>query len=162
MPDIYQFLATNQITYQRFDHPAVFTCEEAEKLCPDMPGTSIKNLFLRDKDGKRHFLVVVGYEKKVDLKGLKNLLGTAGLSFASAERLKQYLGVEPGSVTLLGLINDHDHAIEVLIDEKLWGQTFQCHPLVNTATLVIPADGIEKFLKVTGHNYQIINIPERQ
>lgn len=162
MPDIYKFLEENKIEYQRFDHPPVYTCEEAERLCPDMPGASIKNLFLRDKDGKRHFLAVVGYEKSVDLKQLKELLGVSGLSFASEERLKKYLGVEPGSVTLLGLINDPDHAVEVLIDQQLWGQAFQCHPLVNTATLVISAEGIEHFLKKTGHSYQLIEIPERK
>lgn len=161
MPDIYSFLQNHSIEYRRFDHPAVFTCEEAERLCPDMPGVSLKNLFLRDKNGHRHFLVVVGYDKNADLKGLKELLQVSKLSFASADRLQKYLGVTPGSVSLLGLINDTGHAVEVIIDEKLWGQDFQCHPLVNTASLVISNEGIQRFLKTTGHAYRLLTVPSR-
>ena len=68
MTDIYAFLTQNDIAYQRQDHPAVFTCEEALRLVPPLPGAKTKNLFLRDRKGRRHFLVVVGYEKAVDLK----------------------------------------------------------------------------------------------
>lgn len=161
MTDIYQFLKEHNITYQRFDHPPVFTCEEAERLCPDMPGVPIKNLFLRDKDGKRHFLVIVGYDKNVDLKKLKDTLSISKLGFASEERLQKYLGVTAGAVTLLGLINDAEHTVEVIIDEKLWGNTLQCHPLVNTATLVIPPEGIKQFLEATGHDHRLITIQGR-
>jgi len=161
MADIYKFLADHGISYDKFDHPAVYTCEEAEKLCPEMPGTPIKNLFLRDKDGKKHFFVVVGYEKSVDLKALKTVLGVDKLSFASPERLQKHLGVEPGSVSLLGLANDIDKSVQVFIDEKLWGQSFQCHPLVNTATLVISDEGMKKFFNATGHNFNLINVPAR-
>jgi len=161
MTDIYGFLENSGISYQRFDHPAVYTCEEAEKLCPAMPGVSLKNLFLRDGKGARHFLVVVGYEKNVDLKILKDVLGVAKLGFASPERLYKYLGVEPGSVTILGLINDTEHAVEVFIDQKLWGKDFQVHPLVNTATLVIGNEGVKKFFEATDHSYKIVEISGR-
>ena len=157
--DIYSFLDRHQIAYQRFDHPAVFTCEEAERLCPEMPGRSIKNLLLRDRDGIRHFLVVVPYGKKVDLKALKDLLGVSKLSFASPERLPKYLGVEPGSVSLLGIVNDAEHGVEVVIDEELWGQSLQCHPLVNTATLVISPEGVERFLEATKCSVRRIKVP---
>lgn len=159
MFDIYNFLEDNKISYQRFDHPAVYTCEEAEKLCPPMPGVSLKNLFLRDNKGERHFLVVVGYEKSVDLKTLKDVLGVSKLGFASPERLQKYLGVEPGSVTILGLVNDLEHNVEVFIDASLWAKDFQAHPLVNTATLVINNEGIRKFFEATGHSYKIIDVP---
>lgn len=162
MDDIYAFLDRHEITCQKFEHPAVFTCEEAERLCPPMPGAHTKNLFLRDRKGTRHLLIVVGYEKKVDLKGLVDLCGVDKLSFASPERLMQYLGVEPGSATLLGLVNDHEHAVEVIFDEVIWqADALQCHPLVNTATLVIPHEGIEKFLQATGHAYKVVRVPER-
>lgn len=161
MTDIYSFLDDNGITYERFDHPAVFTCEEAEKLCPKMPGVSVKNLFLRDKNGKRHFYVAIPTDKNIDLAMLKDALGVSKLSFGSPDRLQKYLGLTPGSVTLLGLMNDRDKAVEVVIDETLWGKTMQCHPLVNTATLAISAEGIEQFLKVTGHKYVLITIPSR-
>lgn len=156
---IHEFLKNHGINYEQFDHPAVFTCEEGKKLCPLMPGAPTKNLFLRNKDGKRHFLVVVDHEKRVDLKKLKLLLGLSKLAFASEDRLKKYLGVEPGSVTLLGLIHDANHAVEVFIDETLWDKNLQCHPLVNTATLVISREGIKTFFKATGHVAHKINVP---
>lgn len=157
--DIYSFLDQNGIAYQCFDHPAVFTCEDAERFCLKMPGVPTKNLLLRDRDGKRHFLVMVGHEKQVDLKGLKDFLGVSKLSFTSPERLKKYLGVEPGSVTLLGVVNDADHGVTVVIDEELWGQSLQCHPLVNTATLVLSHEDVEKFLNTTHTPFRIIKVP---
>lgn len=159
--DIYSFLETNGIAYERFDHPAVFTCEESDKLEVDMPGVPTKNLFLRDNSGLRHFLVMVRHEKRVDLAQLKDVLGLSKLSFASPERLQKYLGVEPGSVTLLGLVNDAEKAVEVVIDEVLWEEALQCHPLVNTATLVISAQGIQRFLELTGHKPKVLTVPQR-
>ena len=160
--DIYDFLRVHDVHYQKFDHPAVFTCEEAERLLPTMPGMHTKNLFLRDKPGKRHILVSVPYEKRVDIRPLGAMLEAKDLSFASPDRLKKYLGVDPGSVTILGLINDSDHAVEVIIDEELWkADAVGCHPLVNTGTLVIPHDSLETFLKATGHVWEVIDVPSR-
>ncbi|MSR86769.1 prolyl-tRNA synthetase associated domain-containing protein [Candidatus Peribacteria bacterium] len=171
--DIYAFLDSHGISYQRFDHEAVFTCEQAKEIRTEpMPGKDTKNLFLRDEKGKRHFLVTVGHEKQVDIKALKKIFdvhppssaaadygGVKKLSFASPERLKTYLGVDPGSVTLLGLVNDTDHAVEVFIDEAIWkADAVCCHPLVNTATLVIAHAGLVKFLQATGHAATVINV----
>lgn len=160
--DIYQFLADHGIEYERYDHPAVFTCEQAERLVPDMPAAKTKNLFLRDRKGRRHFLVVVGYEKSVDLKGLTALLGVRKLGFASPERLRRYLGVDAGSVSILGLMNDVDRAVEVIVDEGLWdAEAFRCHPLVNTSTLAISRDDIQRFLEITSHQARILDVPGR-
>ena len=161
MNNIYSFLNTNNITYERFDHPGVFTCEQARELCPEMPGASIKNLFLYDKRTEQHFLVVVSEDKRVDLKELKKLLDVSNLSFASEDRLYKYLGVTPGSVTVLGLVNDIIQAVTVIFDADLKDQALQCHPLINTATLVIPFEDIKKFLNATKHEYQFLNIPTR-
>jgi len=161
MNNIYSFLKLHNITYECFDHPAVFTCEQANALCPTMPGQSIKNLFLYDKKTEQHFLVVVPNGKRVDLKELKNKLHVPNLSFASAERLKKYLGVEPGSVTVFGLINDTTHTVKVIFDDQLKNKALQCHPLVNTATLVISPSNIETFLGKTGHTYDFLEITER-
>jgi Ala-tRNA(Pro) deacylase len=161
MNNIYSFLNINNIHYERFDHPGVFTCEQARELCPEMPGVSIKNLFLYDKRTEQHFLVVVSTEKRVDLKELKKILNVPNLSFASEERLQKYLGVTPGAVTILGLMNDTAHAVTVIFDTQLKNQTLQCHPLVNTATLAIPFEDIKKFLALTQHGYQFLDIPER-
>ncbi|HLJ30975.1 MAG TPA: prolyl-tRNA synthetase associated domain-containing protein, partial [Candidatus Babeliales bacterium] len=126
-----------------------------------MPGASIKNLFLYDRKTDQHFLVVVGKEKQVDLKQLKFILNVSNLSFASEERLQKYLGVTPGSVTILGLINDTSRAVNVIFDINLKDKILQCHPLINTATLTIPFEDIKKFLTITGHEYQYIDIPTR-
>lgn len=161
MIDIDAFLRQHDIPFERIEHPAVFTVEESSKL-PPMPGAGTKNLFLRDAKGSRNILVVVAHEKRVDLKGLKPLLAADKLSFADPERLMRHLGVTPGSVTLLGLANDTDHAVEVVIDEELWNaDAMQCHPLTNTATCVIPHDGILAFLKATGHEARILDVPAR-
>ena len=160
--DVYQFLADHDIEYERHDHPPVFTCEEAERLVPDMAAAKTKNLFLRDRKGRRHFLVVVGYEKGVDLRTLTSLLGVRKLGFASPTRLKRYLGVDTGSVSILGLMNDVNQAVEVIVDEGLWGaEAFRCHPLVNTSTLAISRDDIQRFLEITGHQARILDVPGR-
>ena len=96
--DIYQLFTEHGITYERHDHPAVYTVEESNRLVPPLKGAKTKNLFLRDKKGTQHLLVVVGHEKRVDLKGLSTLLGINKLSLASPKRLEKFLGVEPLSL----------------------------------------------------------------
>ena len=158
--DIYRFLDEHHIEYERHDHPPVFTCEEADRVVPDLPAAKTKNLFLRDKKGRRHFLVVVGYEKTVNLKDLASAIGVNRVTLASPERLKRYLGVDPGSVTILGLANDVDREVELVFDEALWGsKAFRCHPLVNTSTLVISGDHMKRFLHATGHEPHVLNVP---
>ncbi len=128
-----------------------------------MPGAPTKNLVLRDGKDKRHFLVVVGHEKKVDLKALRTILDADKLSFVSAESLKELLGVDPGSATLLGLITDTHASVEVIIDEDIWNaEAVQCHPMINTGTLVISHTGLEKFLQATGHVARVIVVPHKQ
>ena len=160
MTDIYEFLDTIKVSYERFDHPAVYTVSEAKKLSPEMDGASTKNLFLRDKKGIRHFLVIVPQDKQVDLKELSSILEASRLSFASPDRLNKYLGIEPGSVSILALLNDPEKTVEVFVDNELWNaEIILCHPLVNTSTLAITRDGIKQFLKKTGHNLMLVEIP---
>jgi len=160
--DIYEFLSTHRIEFQKFDHPPVYTCEEVNRLVPDLPGAKTKNLFVRDKKGIKHFLVVVGDEKVVDLKALAKVLEVTRLSFASPERLKKYLELDPGSVSLLGIVNDSKTEVAVIIDRAIWEQDqLQCHPLINTSTLVISRTDIERILEITGHSAEIVDVPER-
>lgn len=163
--DIYQFLEEHGISYERYDHPPVFTCEESNRLCPPMPeyAAKTKNLFLRDKKGRRHFLLTVGEEKQVDVKSLEEVLGAPKLSFASAHRLEEYLGLTPGSVTLLGVVNDRrQQRVEVIIDEAVWqAQAVRCHPLVNTSTLIIFHSGIVRFFEETGHPVLVLDVPAK-
>jgi Ala-tRNA(Pro) deacylase len=171
MQDLSSLLSEWNIPYEKFDHPAVFTCEESDRLCPEMPGAHTKQLLMKGKTPlrsatqssagqERIILAIVMHDKKVDMRELGRILGAKDLSFASAERLKTYLGVEPGSVTPFGLIFDTEKKVEVIVDEDAWaiGQ-FRFHPLVNTATLVIDKEGFEKFLGKTGHEFRVMVIP---
>jgi len=158
--DIYNFLSENKIEYQRFDHPPVYTVDDVHRLTPDLPGTKTKNLFLRDKKGARHFLVVMPADKRIDLKALPEVLDSSKLSFGSPGRLMRHLGVEPGAVSLLAILNDQELAVDLFIDADLWSSdTFQFHPMINTRTLVLPKQGVENFLAALGHDFQIVKIP---
>ncbi len=160
MVDIYEFLDSINVSYERFDHTAVYTVSEAKRLSPKMEGASTKNLFLRDKKGIRHFLVVVPQDKKVDLKELSSILEASRLSFASPDRLKKYLGIDPGSVSLLALLNNSDKTVEVFVDNEIWqAEIILCHPLVNTSTLAVPRNGIKQFLENTGHTLRLVEVP---
>ncbi len=161
--DLYRFLEEHAIEFERFDHPPVFTCEQAKLLTPAMPGADTKNLLLRDKKGRRHFLVVVGHEHDIDIRALSGLLEVTNLSFASAERLKRYLDIEPGAVSLLAVLNDSDGAVEVVVDQGLWqSEALRCHPLVNTSTLVIQRRDLAKFLSITEHDPRVIAVPHKK
>lgn len=148
-----------QIPYEITEHPAVFTIEEmiAEGIC-DL-GEVCKNLFLRDARGDRHILLVVDKNKRVDLKKLREQLGTTRLSFASEERLQKYLKLSKGSVTPLAVINDPGCLVELAIDRDLAGKTrLGFHPNVNTATVWISFDSLMKFVKADGHSVTCVNI----
>jgi Ala-tRNA(Pro) deacylase len=160
MTDIYKFLDERRIEYERHDHPPVYTVEDVDRLVPPLDAAKTKSLFLRDTKGLRHFLVIVRGEKRVDLKALPNLLKSSRLRFGSPGRLKKYLGVDPGSVSLFAVVNDVDMAVEIIMDSALWkSDAFQFHPLVNTSTLVISRDNAKRFLDTTGHDAQILDVP---
>jgi len=150
------FLDNNNFTYQRAEHPAVFTCEEAELHRPDVQAVSTKNLFLCDKKARRFFLAVTACEKTMNLETLASQFGIKHLRFASEKNLERLLGVTRGSVTMMGLANDVEHAVELWIDAEIWGsEYFLSHPLVNTATLVLAKPELERFFKLTGHNIHL-------
>ena len=163
MVDLYQMFSEHNIEYERYDHPAVYTVEDVKRLVPALPAARTKNLFLRDHKGKRHFLVVVPADMRVDIKALNVAIGSSRLSFGSANRLKKFLGVHPGSVTIFALVNDSDHKVELIVDESLWEQeAFQFHPLVNTSTLLISNDNLKRFLALTGHDAKILTVPSQK
>ncbi len=162
MADLYQFLADNKIEFERHDHPPVYTVADVERLVPALPAVKTKNLFLRDKKGRRHFLVAVPAQKRVNIKALAAAIGAGRLSFGSPDRLKKHLGVDPGSVTVLATINDPQHAVELIFDEILWKEeAFQFHPLVNTSTLVISRENLQRFFGLTGHEVRLIDVPSQ-
>jgi Ala-tRNA(Pro) deacylase len=160
--EIYEFLETHDIQYERHDHPPVFTCDDVDRLVPPLPGQKTKNLFICDNKGKQHFLVTVPDEKSVDLKSLGERLGVKKLRFASAKRLAAHLKLEPGAVTILGVVNDEAGQVDVVVDQAIWeADALQCHPLVNTATLVISLDNLRKFLDATDHQATVMDVPAR-
>ena len=146
------FMDSNGFAYERLEHPAVFTCEEAALHRPSVPAISTKNLFLCDKKARRFFLAVTACEKTVKLDALASQLGVPHLRFGSEENLMRLLGLTRGSVTMMGLVNDADHVVELWIDAEIWeNETFLIHPLVNTATLVISKPELQRFFALTGH-----------
>jgi len=160
--DLPRFLSEHGIAATRHEHPPVMTVEESLRLVPKLPGMKTKNLFLRDKKGRRHLLVTVPHDKAVDIDALAEAVGVNGLGFGSTERLKKYLGITPGSVSLLALVNDEIGAVEFFIDRALWeAEAVHAHPLVNTATMVLPHADLERFLAATGHVPRVIDVPAK-
>ena len=154
--ELLAFLATNEFEIRQTEHPAVFTCEEAELHRADVNAVSTKNLFLCDKKARRFFLAVTACEKTIKLDGLADQLGVAHLRFGSEDNLIRLLGVTRGSVTMMGLVNDIEHQVQLWIDADIWQkETFQSHPLVNTATLIFTKAELERFFTLTGHSVHI-------
>ena len=161
--DLDPFLREHGIAAARHEHPPVMTVEESVRLVPKLPGAKTKNLFLRDKKGARHFLVTVPHDIAVDLERARRGARRRRLGFASPERLLKHLGITPGSVSLLALVNDATRAVEFVIDRALWeAEAVQAHPLVNTATMVIAHADLERFLAATGHAPRVIDVPARR
>jgi len=159
MSTIYEVLNQLGIQYVKHEHPAVFTCEQADELAGHVPGGRSKNLFLRNQKGDKHYLFVAFADKRADLKTLTKLVGESRLSFASEDRLMKYLNLTPGSVSPFGLINDTNHEVIVLIDNELMKhETLGFHPNVNTATLEITSTSFKEFLEATGNDVRYIHL----
>ena len=133
------------------EHPPLHTVEESKQLRGALPGGHCKNLLLRDKK-KRNWLVVTLEDKPVDMNSLPDRIGAGRLSFASAERLMEFLGVNPGSVTPFALINDPEQHVTVVLDEEMLGHDLlNYHPLENTRTTAIARDDLLRFIAACGH-----------
>jgi Ala-tRNA(Pro) deacylase len=157
-----EFLQRHAIEGHRVEHPAVMTVAEAAMWVPEMPGAKAKNLFLREGRTERFLLVVVPYEKRVELAALGRALGRGKLSFGSPEQLLEVLGITPGAVSLLALQNDRPHRAALVIDRMLWqADGLQCHPLVNTATVSLDAAALRRVLQATGHVPEVLDVPAR-
>ncbi|SEP49283.1 Ala-tRNA(Pro) deacylase [Rhodospirillales bacterium URHD0017] len=147
------------IAHRTVEHPPVFTVEEAKALRGNLPGHHIKNLFLRNKK-EEMWLVVALEDRAIDLKRLGEVLGAGRLSFGSADRLKRYLGVEPGSVTPLSLANDETHAVRLVLDRGIAdGGPINAHPLVNTMTTALAPADLLRFFAATGHTPRWLDFP---
>ena len=158
-PPVYATIETLGIRYERHEHPAVFNAEDASKFWDPIPGLQCKNLFLRNKKGDRHYLVVLEISKRADLKDLVKVVGDDRLSFGSPERLMDKLGLTPGSVSPFGLINDATGSVRVLIDADLRGRDrLIFHPNINTASVVVSWADLEKFLATRTNPVRIVQL----
>jgi Ala-tRNA(Pro) deacylase len=147
------------IAYESYEHPPVFNTEDVEQHWRDIPGTPVKNLFLRNKKGNHHYLVIVGVDKRVDLKELVKVIGDDRLSFGSAERLMEKLGLTPGSVSPFGLLHPGSKDVEVIIDTPLrQAEKVLFHPNINTATLTITFSDLARFLSARGNRVRYLDI----
>lgn len=145
-----QYLEECGIEYELYEHPAVMTCDEA--AAHDIPGLSCKNLFLRDKKGRRFLLLVVPASKRVDLGRLAELAGEKKLSFASEENLREKLGLSSGAVSVFGLLNDANGDVELFLDQEVSGaNSVSFHPNRNTASLVLSREMFQKYLDCIDH-----------
>jgi Ala-tRNA(Pro) deacylase len=156
MPDprvaVYETLQSLGVEYEIHEHPAVFTAEDAASYWKNISGVAVKNLFLRNKKGNRHYLVILGLEKQADLRHLVKLIGDDRLSFGSPERLMTYLGVTPGSVSPFGLIHDRRHEVQVIVDGDLRAAPrLIFHPNDNTASLTISGADFVRYLEQRGN-----------
>ena len=155
---VYEALADLGIRYVRHDHPPVFTVEQAVVHWQGIEGSHCKNLFVRNKKGNRHFLIIAEHLKKVDIQAIAKQIHSDRLSFASDERLKRFLGVSAGEVSLFGLLHDEGKEVIVILDAGLQNETFiNFHPNVNTATLTILYADLLKFLAWRGNRVLVLS-----
>lgn len=156
---LYNDLATLGIVYEVYEHPAVFTVAESSQHNDAIPGAHTKNLFLKDKAGE-YFLVTVPADARVDLKALPAAMGCGRVSFGKAEDMERLIGVTPGSVTALAIMNDSAGEVGLVLDASLMeAELINCHPLRNTATLGLAPDDLVRAVTFWRHPPLIKAIP---
>lgn len=154
---VYDFLKNNNIDFEVTEHPAMFSMEDTCEVELPYPDADAKNLFVRDDKKRNYYLITVRGAKRVDLKEFGTEHRTRRLSFASAEDLKKYLGVEPGSVSPLGLLNDEERKVKFFLDSEFKDVTGRIgiHPNDNTATVWLKTDDLIKIIKDHGNETEL-------
>ncbi len=151
------FMAEREIDQTTHEHPAVFRVEEGLELKAAMPGAHTKNLFLKDKKG-RLWLISARQDTVIDLKAAPRMIGSDRLSFGNEDLMFETLGVRPGSVTALGLINDVERRVTFVLDRRLWeAEVVNFHPLTNTATTGLTQAAFRRFLAEIGREALVID-----
>jgi Ala-tRNA(Pro) deacylase len=157
--DVYTVLGGLDIPFEYREHPPAPTVEEARKYWTDDATAYCKNLFFRNHRGDRHYLVVMECSRSLNISELEKRLRQGKLSFASGQRMQKYLGLQPGSVSPFGLINDSERHVYVFFDKKLQeAQKISFHPNDNRASLVMPAAGFWKYMEWTKNRYEFIDM----
>lgn len=157
--DLIAFLDSHGIKTNTVAHAPLFTVADSQRLRGEIDGAHTKNLFLKDKKGA-YFLLTVGEEATIDLKAVHTIIGASGrVSFGSAEKLMELLGVLPGAVTPFGVINDVAGAVTMVFDAALMrSETINAHPLVNNRTTAISSADLLRFVRLTGREPRVLNL----
>ena len=157
----YDLLDSLGVEYQRIDHDPAMTMEDCLAVDQALEATICKNLLLCNRQNTAFYLLMIPGDKVFKTSVLSKEIGSSRLSFAKPEYMLEYLDITPGSVSVLGLMNDHDHHVELLVDEDvLKGEYFGCHPCINTSSLRIKtADLMEKIIPAMDHPARIVVLP---
>jgi len=157
---VYDLLDRLQIDYHRVDHEALATMEACQEVDKIFNVSMCKNLFLCNAQKTKFYLLLMPGDKKFKTKDLSKQISSARLSFANAEDMEKYLDITPGSVSVLGLMNDKENVVQLLIDEQLLLDEYQaCHPCVNTSSIKIKTeDLLQKFLPEVKHQPIYVNL----
>jgi len=154
------WLIKHDIHYILHTHPAVFTVPEAKEHCYHIPGTHCKNLFLKNKKSGQLYLITIPHDKRLDLSQFRKSIGAPKVRFAGPEDLLEVLGITPGAVSPIGLVNDINDRVIFIIDEQIWNaEEVCCHPNINTETLQIPGSDFRKLIRATHTSLEIKNLP---
>lgn len=163
---VYDFLDSLGVNYQRIDHEPAMTmeaCEEIDRTLSEGEENSVsicKNLFLCNRQETEFYLLLIPGDKPFKTKYLSAQIGSSRLSFAKPEYMEKYLDITPGSVSVLGLMNDHEKKVRLLIDEDVLKDAyFGCHPCINTSSLKIRMEDLtEKIIPALGHEPEIVKL----
>ncbi|MBR3367668.1 MAG: prolyl-tRNA synthetase associated domain-containing protein [Lachnospiraceae bacterium] len=143
------YLTAQGIAYEVTEHPAVYNMEEAARVALPYPEADAKNLFVRDDKKRHYYMITVRGDKRVDLKAFRKQYGLRSLSFASPDELMEILGLVPGAVTPLGLLNDQERKVELYLDTEFTGR-IGVHPNDNTATVWMDTQDLVRLLREHG------------
>lgn len=157
----YDFLDSLDISYKRIDHEAANTMEVCADIDEALQATICKNLFLCNRQETDFYLLMMPGDKKFKTKDLSKELSVARLSFANEDYMLKFLDITPGSVSVMGLMNDHDNRVRLVIDEDvLNGEEIGCHPCINTSSIKFKtSDMIEKIIPAMNHDVTVVTLP---
>ena len=156
--ETYRYLTEHGVAYEITEHAAVFNMEELGSVQLPYPEWDAKNLFVRDDKKRNYYLITVKGDKRVDLKEFRKQHGLRNLTFASAEDLLAYMGLTPGSVTPLGLLNDPEHRVRFYLDRAFAGNRIGVHPNDNTATVWMQADDLVRLVRENGNEMEFVEL----
>jgi Ala-tRNA(Pro) deacylase len=159
--ELYELLNLLNISFEYYEHPPAPTIEEARKYWKDIEAFHCKNLFFRNHKGDKHYLVLLNYQYSLDIHSLEKSLRQGKLSFASEQRTRKYLGLNHGSVSPFGIINDKEKHVHLFIDCRIKDAKFiSFHPNINTATIILSIEDFIKFLNYQKNTYEFIDIQQ--